>query len=220
MSLQGHLSRLDLDRLVLAPQGVPGEITAHLASCAACRERLEASQSEKARVAADPGFEATFKRLPKESPAPRRRLWTLAAAVGSIAALGVAWVTLTTAPREGDRRLKGSASILLVDADGREVRTPHVGQPLELRVHVGPHQAALVLAFADGAPPALLWPAHGDESGVLDPDARVTVPLRVTPGSVRVLAVFSAHPVKLADATSGRLPADAELRILTVRPSP
>ncbi|MGV3624441.1 MAG: hypothetical protein ACO1OB_26720, partial [Archangium sp.] len=164
-----HLSSLQLDEIAAGLVAKPE----HLTSCAECSSKLATLEKQNAAFLAMPRAQA--QRADFAKPKRRAVLWLvpLAAAI----AIGV-----FVQRDDSSERLKGSASIVLLDARGEVVTDATVGQKLTLAVGgAGARSVKVVDA------------ASGEEifAGPITAGARVPLTeLEVTPGDVTLRADF------------------------------
>jgi hypothetical protein len=215
-SALAHATAIELYELSagLAPEAA----AAHLASCAACREKVQTLKAHRAQTQADPRFAQGLSKLPTPAQARRPRLlWIIPAG-----ALAAAALLVVVRPAPG-LRAKATASVELRGVPGRDPSAPRVGDLLELHLSAGAHRHALSIAVDDKGVPSLLWPEGAGppvQSAPLPPGARATVRLRVTPGPVRILSALSDEPLTLADLLAKRPRADVEYAEQSLRPVP
>ncbi|MBS2026937.1 MAG: hypothetical protein JST54_03445 [Deltaproteobacteria bacterium] len=179
-----HLSDLTLDELAGRELSAP-----HLAECAACRARLEAFRSFRARSLASPRFEEI-----RASLKPPRRMRWVPFGLALAASLALA---LVVAPRLGPHeRIKGKPFLQLVTARGESAGPVSPGARLGLTVNGAGSGYVLVVALAPDGGVSQLWPVHGEVSGAIPPgSARLEPPFEVTPGSAHLVALFSDAPL-------------------------
>lgn len=166
-----HLSSLQLDE-VAAGLASPPE---HLTSCADCTSKLAALKTQNAAFLSMPRAQSQMKSIAVEKPKRRAVLWLvpLAAAI----AIGV-----FVQRDDSSERLKGIASIVLLDTKGESVTEASVGQRLTLAVGGAGAKSVKVV---DGD--------TGEEifSGPIAQGARVPLmELEVSPGDVTLRAEF------------------------------
>ncbi|MEW5737928.1 MAG: hypothetical protein AB1938_03325 [Myxococcota bacterium] len=200
-----HLSMLVLDE-VAAGLPVSAEASAHLESCEACRMKLDELRASRASVAANPSSARTLEKLlaKAEAPAPKRGLRLVhVAAVALPLAAALALLVFNPIRQGGDdTRLKGAPAVELLDAQGRAVTKAKPGETLTLTVGGAGYPYAVVVAI-DAQGLSTLWPKTGGELGALERGARVPLDtLTVTPGDVRVVALFSSKPLLLGKLTT------------------
>ncbi|MCC6335816.1 MAG: hypothetical protein IT380_17705 [Myxococcales bacterium] len=200
-----HLSALVLDEAA-AGLAVPAEASAHLSSCEACRARLGELQASRAAVAGSPAAARTLDKLlaKAEAPTAKRglRLVHVAAVALPLAAALALLVFNPIRPGGDDTRLKGAATVELLDAQGRAVTKAKPGETLTLAVGGAGYSHAVVVAI-DAQGVTTLWPKTGGELGRIEPGARVRLDtLTVTPGDVRVVALFASKPLLLGKVTT------------------
>lgn len=166
-----HLSALALDEIAsgLAPA------SEHVTSCAQCAAALTALRAQNAAFLARPEARAQQARL---APSRRSMLW-LAPALAAGVALFVFW------PNAPTERIKGSPTVVLLDAAGNEVTRASEGQRLTLAVGgAGASSVKVSAVDANGKREPLF-------AGEIAPGPRVPVmELEVTPGDVTVIAEF------------------------------
>lgn len=212
--MTGHPSALELDEAA-AGLAVPA-VRAHLAACGACAARLEALGAQRQEVLANPRFAQVRARLPAPAARGRFSWWVPAAGLAAAAALVLA---VRGAGEEGVRA-KGAASIALVSPAGAATLRPRVGEEAELRLSGGSHRFVLALAQEGAGSPVVLYPAGGAASAELPAGGQAAVRLRVTPGAVRVRALFSDRSLSLAEALLARPSPGLEVLELEVVPQP
>lgn len=200
-----HPSALVLDE-VAAGLPVPPEVTAHLSGCAPCRGRLDEVQRARAAAQAHPRAAPVLDRLLEkaEAPAAKPKLkWLHVAAVALPLAAGLALLVVNPiAQPVDDTRLKGAPSVELLDDAGAPVTRAKPGQVLTLAVGGAGLTHAVVLAI-DAQGVSTLWPKDGTTLGALAPGARVRLDtFTVTPGDVRVVALFASTPRRLGEVTT------------------
>lgn len=206
--MSDHVSPLVLDE---AAAGLPldPEAQVHLDTCDTCHAALEAATAARAKVAAMPGAQRTLDALlakteapasaPPKKAAPR---WLTIAAVALPLAAGLALFVFSPVTPSSETRLKGAPTVELLDAQGRTVTRAKVGDTLTLAVGGAGLGYAVVLAV-DGQGVTTLWPKEGGELGGIAPGARVTLDaFTVTPGNVRLIALFSKEPKRLGLLTT------------------
>lgn len=211
--LSPHLSALVLDALV-ADLAAPAEAAQHLSVCAECRVRLERLRREGAALLDAPESERTLDAILRAAPSsdsggesdrrPRhgraRLRLAVAAAIGLPLAAGLALLVEVrprrSAPGQAEgQRLKGAASVTLLDSSGRAVAQASVGAPLALAVGGAGLGWAAVLAVDSTGAVSVLWPADASTTGRLTPGARVTLAtFAATPGDVAIHALFTQAP--------------------------
>jgi len=196
-----HLSDLRLDEVVAGLQA-PGS---HLAACDTCTQRLARLRQDAAARRAAPGFEWTYQRLNARAAAPADPWWSWA--LGGLSALAVA-VLVTLAPVDVNRVKAGA--FLRTESHGVVLSTPRPGDRVTLVVGPAGHRFALVLSATDDHAVEQLWPAGGPASGPVPGKARVALQpeFEVTPGRVRVWALFSDRPLLAATARKALEEAD------------
>lgn len=192
-----HLSPLVVDELAA---GLPGERQAqeHLQACAECRQAVEAATQRARALLATPEAQRRLEVLLAGAPgqtrktASRSRLrWLMAAAIPLAAALVL--FVLPTSPPE---RVKGAATIELLDATGAAVSTVHAGQTVRLAAGHAGHPFGVVLAVEADGHVTQLWPTSGPDTAAVGGGARVVLLERVevTPGSFTLHAFFTDAP--------------------------
>ena len=212
----GHLTDLALDALV--EDGSLEGTEAHLASCAVCRERLEAAQAVELPPM-DLPLPSSLQ-APPPTPTAANRPWAMLALVAAAAvALLVAGTQL--APRETDGiRIKGSGLTLQVFRDEgarserlRDGDTVAAGDRLGFRVRHRDEGHLMVLGI-DGRDEAYLcYPQHrdGDAEPVDAAPNAVQLPeairMDATPGTETLIAVVCDVPFTF-DAMADALKAD------------
>lgn len=202
--MSDHVSSLDLDELAANLPTRPG-VDAHLAGCADCRARLEERRRENEAISKDPRLDQLLERLDAgRAPAPRRTAWPWLVPVALAAA--VLLVTprwLADDPSSTAVRAKGPATLQFVSESGAVVAGPVApGVRLRLRAR-GPAPFLVVLAIEAGRPPAVIWPV-GTETGAPVPEGGLLEPaFLVTPGDVRLVALFFERPVRLDAVVAG-----------------
>lgn len=194
-----HLSALVLDEL--AAGGAAPEARAHLDACPECRRRLEALKALNLRLLARPEARRALDAvLPPKSAAPRATRWWALIAVPLAAALAAVLLVPRQVPEE---RLKGVATVELLDQAGQVVPAASAGQRVTVAVGAAGHSHAAVLAVDAVGAVSVLWP-RGDAFGPVARGARVRLepPFDVTPGAVTLHAFFadSALPLEAAAA--------------------
>lgn len=205
--MSDHVSQLVLDE---AAAGLPvdPEAQVHLDTCDTCHAALEAAKATRERITAMPGAQRTLNALlaKTEAPAPAPKKpaprWLTIAAVALPLAAGLALFVFAPVTPSTDTRLKGAPTVELLDAQGRAVTRAKVGDTLKLAVGGAGLGYAVVLAV-DGQGVTTLWPKDGGELGGVAPGARVTLDaFTVTPGNVRLIALFSKEPKRLGLLTT------------------
>jgi hypothetical protein len=217
---QGHLSSLALDRLAARP--VEAGAHPHLEACQECRGRLEERAREHAALVGRERFAATLGGIAAEvsaAPRPSRPGAGLRWAGALVGLAGAAALLLLVRPAsDGGLRAKGGVTFLLTTPDGAPLPGPRVGQQARLRLTAGDYTHALAVAAGPDGRLTQLWPPGVAGSGRVEGGQRVAVPLLITPGAVTLRALFSAHPLTLAQAQEGPLPPDVEVRTLSLEP--
>lgn len=196
-----HLSALALDEL--AAGGEPAGARAHLDGCGECRERLEALKAMNLRLLAKPEARRALDAVrPREEAAPSRaRRWALLA-LPLAAALAVFLLVPREAPED---RLKGAATVELLDEAGAVVHAARPGQRVTVAVGAAGRSHAAVFAVEAGGAVSVLWP-RGETFGPVARGARVRLepPFEVTPGAVTLHAFFADSALPL-EAAAGAL---------------
>jgi hypothetical protein len=171
-----HLSSLQVDEIAAGLSPVPE----HVVQCAACAQQLEAIKAQNAAFLARPQAKAQVARL---SEPPRRSFLRIAAVAVPLAA-GIALFFAMPADRPVER-IKGAASVVLLDASGQPVTRAVPGQKLTLAVGSGGAARAKVSAVDAQGKTEVLF------DGPIAAGARVPLmELEVTPGDVTVTAEF------------------------------
>lgn len=205
--MKEHLSSLVLDE-VAAGLPVPPEATAHLAFCDACRARLDDVKRAREAAAASPASTPVLERLlaraeaPVAPPKPKLR-WLHVAAVALPLAAGLALLVVNPIRQPvDDARLKGAPSVELLNEAGAPVTRAKPGETLTLAVGGGGFTHVVVLGL-DAQGVSTLWPKDGATLGAVAPGARVRLDtFTVTPGDVRVVALFASTPRRLGELTT------------------
>ncbi len=190
-----HLSALALDTLAAdLPSDLP--TSGHLASCAACRAKLDALKTERAAFMQRPEFNARLAAIGKPgATAPRMN-----GALGALLAIAAAAVfVFFLFQRTEDVILKGSPTVELLDASGAPVTRAHVGDRLTLAVGGARKNSVAVFAVDDAGKVATLVAQTPLAAG-----ARVPIgsAFEVTSGSMVVYACFGSAVPETAIATS------------------
>lgn len=194
-----HLSALALDEAAVG--AFPEGAKAHLEACAECRARLETLTAMNARLMARPEARRALDAVKAAaSPALQRRTvprWALFA-VPLAAALALFFLV----PRdEPEARLKGVATVEVIDEAGAVVRAARAGQRVAVAVGAAEHTHVAVLAVEASGAVSVLWP-RGELFRPVARGARVRLepPFDVTPGTVVLHAFFadSALPIEAA----------------------
>lgn len=166
-----HLSSLQLDEVAAGLAPAPE----HLTGCAECAAKLSALKTQNAAFLALPRAQAQLKSMAIEKPQRRAMLWLvpLAAAI----AIGV-----FVQRDDASERLKGRASIVLLDSKNEPVTEASVGQKLTLAVGGAGAKSVKVVEVETG---------ETIFSGAIAQGARVPLmQLEVTPGDVTLRAEF------------------------------
>lgn len=167
-----HLSSLQLDEIAAGLSS-----SDHLDDCAACSARLTKLKTQNAAFMAMPRAIDQQKTL---MPAKRRTLLWLAPAMAAALALGI-----FVQRDDASDRIKGSASMVLLDVKGDAVTEATPGQKLTLAVGGAGAKSVKVIALdTDGKKDTIF-------SGPISTGARVPLmELEVTPGDVTLNAEF------------------------------
>jgi hypothetical protein len=207
-----HPSVLELDEVVAGLSN--GRAAAHLEACLSCQARLDELAAKRKTVMDSPGFQQAFAKLPAARPAfrPRRLFWAGAAVLAAAA------LFLVARPAH-ELRAKGSASIEILNSAGRESLAPRVGEQVELRLGAGQYTYALAVGIDQAGATTRLWPSDEMHSA-LSPGTHASVQLRVTPGPVRIVGVFSNRPLSINDAIERQARPDVEYVEREIRPVP
>lgn len=192
-----HLSSLELDE---ASAGLPLDAarSEHLSTCAECEQKLSSLRQANAALLASPRAQSTLRTL-QPKPAPRR--WVAMVVAGGLAAAAAAVFLVTPRTSIEDGRLKGAATVQLLDASGNPVSRAQPGDSVTLAVGGAGHTRVVVEAREAGQPWTPLWPSGG-ASGELQPGAQVRLStFTVTPGSMELRATFSGGAPGTSTAT-------------------
>lgn len=185
-----HLSALALDTLAAElPVDLP--TSGHVATCAACRSKLEALKAERAAVMQAPRFKTLLAQLEPAAP-PRRTLPRWAPVLLAMAAALLVIVGTRLLPKEDDTILKGHQTVELLKGDGPVV-TARVGDRLELAVGGAGKKDVAVFAVDEKKEVSVLVASRPLAAG---PRVRLSL-LEVTAGSLTVFACFSDHPLPM-----------------------
>lgn len=195
-----HLSALALDEAA-AGEALAAEAKQHLEGCAACARKVQTRKEQGAALVASAEgrrrLEAVSAALePKASsgPAPVHPLVRLAF-VASLP-LAAALTLFLLSPRTVER-LKGGASVELIDSTGKTVTRVVVGQRLELAAGPAGRSFAVVFTVGESGAVTQVWPDDRRQADPVPPGARaILIPsMEVTPGSFTVHACFADEPV-------------------------
>ena len=211
-----HASALELDELVTNLAAAP--VRTHVESCDSCLARLADLKRECGAVMENTGLQETLARLPtqrssRSTARPGWFVWT--AALGTFAAAALLITVMRPAP---ELRAKGTASLELLTETGATSSTPHVGDQVELKLAAGQYRYVFAIAIGEDGKTDSLWPLNTQVSGVLPPGGHASVPLRVTPGTVRVVAAFSNQPLSIRDVATRRASPGVEFIEREIRP--
>lgn len=188
--MSAHVSALVLDELA-SELPVAAESKAHVEGCSQCGARLAAIKQARAESQKAFGYSRVKARVSAERPPRWRELMPFILPVAA-ALLFFLVVSIDFGGGKTDtERLKGGASIGLVEASGKKVTEVKPGARLRIEVGAAGNTHALVLAVDKDRNIEELF------SGPLPAGAFVTLPkeVEVTPGSVTVHAFLSAAPL-------------------------
>lgn len=182
-----HLSAFQLDE-----QATGSAIDPHLASCAECTAKLEALKKRNAAFLARGDARSLEAKLIEKhvAPPPSRvsRAVLMLAPLAAAVLLFVVWPKSEVSdPVDGDR-VKGAPLVMLLDAKGATTTSAVVGDELTLAVRFSGTEARKVTVTAVDASGKReeLW-----TGSVLPNERAVISKLKVTPGSVEVIADFA-----------------------------
>jgi len=201
--MESHLSDLALDRLALGPAAMSA---GHLASCDACRKRLEAFMGARMKLVAQPRYvelRSTLTQLP--TPRPRWHAVSLGAAIAASLLVGV-WI----ASKPGDdTRLKGGLGLQITLDSGTQPQAFRAGETVALHLSAAGHPFALVMGVDGQGNIQQLWPPRAPASGLAPhgDGARLDPSFRVTPGDMQLWSFFSDSPISSSDAASAMVAA-------------
>lgn len=230
-----HLSVLELEE---AAAGLPP--AEHLGGCADCQKRVDELKGASQALMSSPQFAARLAEVQAQAaekpiaridpetgeltvskrgaqgeaaPAAPFPWWKVLVPAFSLAA-SLALVLFWPRAAEEDTRLKGAVMIRVVGADGRTVEKARPGQLVELAVAAGGRAQGLVLAVDARGELGVLWPPEATLSGRLPPGAGAHLQpgFEVTPGSLKLFALFSDGPFDVSAARARVQAALAEAR--------
>lgn len=210
--MTAHLTALERDE-ASAGLGLAPEAQAHLADCAACTAAVAALRSQgeellstapaqrlRARLAGRPALRVLEGGVAEvATPAPRPAWARRAFAVAGLAlAAGLAAVVLLRPP-DDTVRLKGRASVEVLDASGAPRARAKAGERVTLAVGSGGRTHAAVFALDAAGEVQQLWP-QGSSTAAVAAGARVPLSpgFEVTAGAVGLYAAFTDAPIDTA----------------------
>lgn len=206
MADAAHLSELALDEAA-AGDTLDAAAKDHLASCEPCRSAVEARRAASAALLATPEAQRRLAAVagPASGAAPRGSeaasatpmegalRWLLIASLPLAAVL-----TLFVLPHGGGSatRVKGAATVELVDQHGEPTFTPKPGDVVSLTVGTGGHGYGTVMAVDENGAVTQIWPENKDSTAPIADGARVTLlrGVEITPGSFVLHAFFTDEP--------------------------
>jgi hypothetical protein len=204
MSPHRHLSPLELDEVASGLSAPPDD----LERCTTCRARLDELRASAAALLDSPPARRQLARLTERVvPADRARTsgarWmrrTVAVAAAIAAGLVIAFALPSRGPVP-TTRLKGQATVMLLDASDRPLTQATPGQRLTLAVGGAGYAYGAVFAVDAQGHSETLWPEGGSTLALLPGGASARLAeFEVTPGDVTVKAVFADSPQPLSSA--------------------
>ncbi|MBS2031354.1 MAG: hypothetical protein JST54_25870 [Deltaproteobacteria bacterium] len=208
--MEPHLSDLALDRLALGGATTAG---GHLATCDACRGRLESFMGARLQLLSQPRYLELRDALTKLPP-PRPRWPAIAFGVALAASMLVAVWGVTR--RADDTRLKGGLGLQIALDSGTQPSAFRAGETVALHLSAAGHAYALVMGVDGQGNVQQLWPPRAAASGPAPhgDGARLDPSFRVTPGDMQLWSFFSDSPISSADAARAMVAAVDRTRTL------
>ena len=213
-----HLSALALDE---AAAGIPSPTqTEHLNACADCSAKVAQRVASASALRTTPEAERrklllreAAQRIERSAASEEQKSpwWSLppwmkygVAFASLVVVVGVGLrVTQTSPTPAGEEvRLKGAATVELVDARGSRVGEAKVGDAVRLRVGGAGAKFAAVLSVDEAGNVEVVWPKDSDVTRAVAPGAAVPLgeAFEVTPGSFALHAFFTDAPEALKPA--------------------
>jgi hypothetical protein len=231
VNIHGHLGELELRRRRAGetPDGgpAPGEVAAHLATCAVCKARVRALDDEQHHFEQEISFDrfAAGVERAARSATPRRRAPARVWLYPTLAMAAAVALVVTFAPRHGggDRsergaanranRIKGGAGVTVRVAGAAGQRTARIdaaeplapGERLRIGYQSGGHRYLLSLSIDQHGEVTPLYPERGASLPVADDGETAT---RYLPDSLeltgagieRIIVVLSDQPIDVEAA--------------------